>query len=72
MAKDRSSSLRFKGSSDQTHFYLESTVGKSRIRHRTTMDFEKKLITASSQNRIRPFPTLIKNEMAWVYPQVKD
>ena len=32
--------LRIKGSSDTIHFIFEINVGKSRIRHRTTLDFE--------------------------------
>ena len=57
-------------------------VGKSRIRHRTTLDFEWQLISISTQNRlnmtpskfrvvpcpIRAFPTLIsKNELTWIW-----
>ena len=32
--------LRIKGSSNTIHFIFEINVGKSRIRHRTTLDFE--------------------------------
>ena len=31
---------RFKGSLDQKHFNFEINVGKSRIRHRTILNFE--------------------------------
>ena len=31
--------LKFKGTTDPIHFIFEIIVGKSRIRHRTTLDF---------------------------------
>ena len=62
----------------QTRFFFEITVGKSRIRRRTTLDFEWQLISLSTQNwlnmtslkfrvvlcRIRPFPKLI-SKIKW-------
>ena len=71
--------VRIKGSLDQSHFIFEINVGKSRIRHITTLnlndissiDFEsiQKFIILF-QSRCMSDPTLsdidFKNKMAWV------
>ena len=43
--------LDFKDSPDQSHFIFEINVGKSRIRHRTTMNInDRHLMTPSSND----------------------
>ena len=76
----------FKDSPDPSHFIFEIIVGKSRIRHRTVLDFEWEIISLSPQNRlnmpwlkfrvvlcrIRLFPTLIsKNKLATLKPRTR-
>ena len=57
---------RFKGSSDQNHFIFELNVGKSRIRHRTTMNYEllDRLKIRVVLCRIRLFPTF-NSKIKW-------
>ena len=64
-----------KGSSDPSHFIFEINVGKSRIRHRTTLNLNLQPIFSRSRNspfsfrvvvcRIRLFPTLI-SRIKWL------
>jgi len=68
---------RFKGSSDPSHFIFEINVGKRRIRHRTTLEFNFQIDSKSIedaviqiQSRSMSDPTLsdndFKNKMAWI------
>ena len=63
--------LILKGSSDPSHFIFEKNVGKSRIRHRTTLNLNNEFLGRLKIDRkfkfrvviwrIRHFPTLISN-----------
>ena len=68
-----------KGSSDPIHSLFEINVGKSRIRHITTLNLNFQLILSQSRNfsfnfrvvvcRIRPFPTLI-SKIKWLWSEL--
>ena len=74
----------FKGSSDQSHFIFEINVGKSRIRHITTLNLNNifQSILSRSRNsslnqcRCMSDPTLsdvdFKNKMAWVWTTLNN
>ena len=66
-----------KGSSDQSHYIFEINVGKSRIRHRTTLKLNFYIDSKSTEDhdiethsRSMPDPPLsdigLKNKMVWV------
>ena len=66
-----------KGSSDPSHFIFEINVGKSRIRHRTTLNLNDVIfnrfgvdLEIQLQSRCKSDPTFsdidFKNKMAWV------
>ena len=68
---------QIKGSSDSSHFIVEINVGKSRIRHRMTLNLNDAILNSfwidlkiQFQNRSMSDPTLsdvdCKNKMAWV------
>ena len=72
----------FKGSLDQIHFNFEVNVGKSRIRHRTILNFEwhnlksiLKIHFIQIRSRSMSDPTFsdidFKNKMAWVWTILK-
>ena len=74
--------LEFKGSPDQGHFIFEINVGKSRIRHLTTLNFNEATLhrfwlDLEIQFQSRPVsdPTFsdidFKNKMAWVWTTLK-
>ena len=62
----RSTGPRFKGGSDQKHSIFELNVGKSRIRHKTTMNYEllDRLKIRVALCRIRLFPTF-NSKIKW-------
>ena len=74
--------LDFKGSSDPSHFIFEINVGKSRIRHLTTLNLNEATLNRfwldlEIQFQSRPVsdPTFsdidFKNKMAWVWTTLK-
>ena len=79
----RSDLVRFKGSPDRSHFIFEINVGKSRIRHRTTLNLNDVVIDIESiekliiqfQRRCLSVPPLsdidLKNKTAWVLTTLK-
>ena len=52
-------SFRLKGSSDQIHFIFENNVGKSRIRHKTTLDRKLRFPEFQNSSKIQIILTLI-------------
>ena len=52
-----------KGSTDPTYFFFEIIVGKSRIRHKTTLDFEWKLISRLNSER----PNFLIGPIPWEF-----
>ena len=74
--------LQFKGSPDQSHFIFEINVGKSRIRHITTLnlndissiDFasiQKFIILFQSRCLSDPTPTLI-SKIKWLWSELSS
>ena len=72
-----------KGSSDQSHFIFEINVGKSRIRHRTTLNsndiiFDRFWVGQEIQFQSRSLSDLtfsdidLKNKMAWIWTTLKS
>ena len=68
----------FKGSQDPIHFIFETNVGKGRIRHRTTTNFEwrhfQSILKADFiqiESRSKSEPPLsdidFKNKMPWIW-----
>ena len=66
--------IKVKGSSDPSHFIFEINVGKSRIRHRTTLKLNDEFLDRLKMTsfkfrvvlcRIRLFPTLI-SKLKWL------
>jgi len=82
LANDQSK-LKFKGSPDPNHFIYEISVGKRRIRHRTTLNLNFFLIDSKLieddiiqiESRSLSDPPLsdidFKNKMAWVLTTLK-
>ena len=74
--------LDFKGSSDPSRFIFETNVGKSRTRHRTTLNLNEIIfnrfgvdLEIQFQSRCMSDPTIsdidFTNKMAWVWTTLK-
>ena len=77
LKKSHESETRVKGSADSSHFIFEINVGKSRIRHRPTLNLNDAILNPFGddlaiqfQNRSKSDPTLsdidFKNKLMWV------